>query len=270
MAVENHWQLRMFSRTLKKKLRLGVLRSVLGRLDGQTCLLVTCGDNNGAINYRLRSLGGRWSWADCEDKSIREMSELLGEQVSHVNPGQLPYPDAHFDCVVTIDVHEHLPDPEAFTREIRRVLKAGGRVVITVPGGDQRKLVNRLKNAIGMTKDKYGHVRDGFSVTELRELMTKSEVEPARAVTFSGFFTELIELGINYGYVKKLSKTSSAPVSEGTIAPATQDQLRSVQKTYRLYSLVYPFVWLASRLDILLFFTPGYVVLVEGRKRAMS
>jgi hypothetical protein len=70
--------------------------------------------------------------------------------------------------------------------------------------------------------------------------------------------------------VKKLAKTSSAPVSEGTIAPATQDQLRSVQKTYRLYSLVYPFVWLASRLDMLLFFTPGYVVLVEGRKRALS
>jgi hypothetical protein len=33
---------------------------------------------------------------------------------------------------------------------------------------------------------------------------------------------------------------------------------------------VYPFVWLASRLDMLLFFTPGYVVLVEGRKRALS
>jgi len=260
----------MFSRTLKKKLRLRVLRSILGRLDGQTCLLVTCGDNNGAINYRLRGLGGCWSWADCEDKSIREMSELLGEEVRHIDPTNLPYPDGHFDCVVTIDVHEHLQDPETFTREMRRVLKPVGRVIITVPGGDQRKLVNRLKHAIGMTKEKYGHVRDGFSVPEVRSLMTASEIEPARAVTFSRFFTELIELGINYGYVKKLSTRSAAPVSEGTIAPATRDQLRSVQKTYRLYSLVYPIVWLASRLDWLLFFTPGYVVLVEGRRRATS
>jgi SAM-dependent methyltransferase len=270
MADETHWQLRMFSRTLKKKLRLGVLRSILGRLDGQSCLLVTCGDNNGAINYRLRSLDGRWSWADCEDKSIREMSELLGEEVRHVDPSHLPYPDAHFDCVVTIDVHEHLRDPEAFTHEVRRVLKPGGRLVITVPGGDQRRLVNRLKHALGMTKEKYGHVRDGFSVPELQSLMIASHIVPARSVTFSRFFTELIELGINYGYVKKLSKQSAAPVAEGTIAPATADQLRSVQKTYRLYSLIYPFVWLASRLDWLLFYTPGYVVMVEGRKRAAS
>jgi hypothetical protein len=55
-----------------------------------------------------------------------------------------------------------------------------------------------------------------------------------------------------------------------TIAPATADQLRSIEKTYRLYSLIYPFVWLVSRLDALLFFTEGYVVLVEGRKRQPS
>jgi SAM-dependent methyltransferase len=261
------WQLQMFSRTLKKKLRLGVLRDVLGRLHGQRCLFVTCGDNNGAINYQLRQLGGHWSWADCERVSIQEMSELLGEEVRHVDPARLPYEDGHFDCVVTVDVHEHLQDPETFTGEIRRVLKPGGRAVISVPGGDPRKLANRLKHAVGMTREKYGHVRDGFTVTDLQSQMRAVNIEPCRAVTFSRFFTELIELGINYAYVTRLAKKSRASVAEGTIAPATADQLRSIQNSYRLYSAVSPVVWLASQLDWLLVFTSGYVVMVEGTKQ---
>lgn len=267
------WQLRMFDRSLKKKLRLAALRDMLDGADkmkDRKCLLVTCGDNNGAINYRLRELGGRWSWADCEDKGIAEMSELLGEEVKLVDPVALPYSDEQFDCVISIDVHEHLSTPKEFTAEIKRVLKAGGRAVVTVPGGDQRKLANRLKTLVGMTKERYGHVRDGFSADELKSLIKASGIEPLRVATFSRFFTELLELGINYVYVKRLSRKSSTPVSEGTIAPATSAQLRSVERTYRLYSLVYPFVWLVSRLDALLFFTRGYVVLVEGRKLQTS
>jgi SAM-dependent methyltransferase len=260
------WQLRMFSRTLKKKLRLTVLREILGQLDNRRCLLVTCGDNNGAINYQLRRLGGCWSWADCENKSIAEMCRLLGDEVKFVDSRQLPYPDEQFDCVVAIDVHEHLQDPETFTREITRVLKCGGRVVITVPSGDHRKIANRVKNAIGMTREKYGHVRDGFTIPELQSLMRLMDIEPRRAVTFSRFFTEMIELGINYIYVNTLSKKGGVAVAEGTIAPATSEQLRSVEKTYRLYSIIYPFVWLTSRLDWFLFFTSGYVVVVEGTK----
>jgi SAM-dependent methyltransferase len=267
MPDQTPWQLRMFSRTLKKKLRLAALRGVLGPLDGQRCLLVTCGDNNGAINYRLRQIGGRWSWADCETRSIREMSELLGEEVLHVDPASLPFERESFDCVVTIDVHEHVRDPATFTREACRLLRPGGRLVVTVPGGDPRRVVNRLKCWIGMTRDQYGHVRDGFSVPEIQALMAATDIEPLRAITFSRFFTELIELGINYGYVKRLSKKNATAVERGTIAPATSDQLRAVEKTYRLYSAIYPLIWLVSQLDQALFFTPGYVVLVEGRRQ---
>jgi SAM-dependent methyltransferase len=258
----------MFSRTLKKKLRLRTLHRVLGDLTGQTCLLVTCGDNNGAINYLLRELGGRWYWADCETVSLAEMRALLGDDVQHVDPRRLPYSDGQFDCVVTIDVHEHVREPESFMQEIRRVLRPGGRAIVTVPGGDPRRLANRLKAVMGMHRQEYGHLRDGFSVGELEALMRSSRLEPRRAVTFSRFFTELIELAINYAYVKKLSKAGSAAVPTGTIAPATAAQLQSVGTSYRLYAAVYPLVWLFTQLDRLLFFRPGYVVLVEGAREA--
>ena len=116
MSKQVPWQLKMFQKSLKKKLRLKALKKHLGNLSqvGQF-LLVTCGDNNGAMNYHLRALGGKWQWADLEDKSLAEMAELLGEKVLHVPGGILPFSDGTFDCVVSIDVHEHLANPHFFT-----------------------------------------------------------------------------------------------------------------------------------------------------------
>jgi SAM-dependent methyltransferase len=261
------WQLKMFQKSLKKKLRLKTLKKHLEKLprDGQF-LLVTCGDNNGAMNYHMRGLGGKWAWADLEGKSIAEMSELLGEKVFHVPDGRLPFPDGDFDCVVSIDVHEHLSDPNFFTSELRRVTKDGGRIVVTVPNGDEKKLVTRIKNTVGMTKEKYGHVVEGYDIPELKQIFHANGITPLSESSFSRFFTEMLELSINFVYVMLLAKKSKARVEPGTIAPSSKDQLKSVEKTYKMYSFVYPLFVTISKMDLLLFWSRGYVVVVEGLK----
>lgn len=45
----------------------------------------------------------------------------------------LPYPDAHFDLVVFASVIEHLYNPAHVVREIARVLRPGGVVVVEAP-----------------------------------------------------------------------------------------------------------------------------------------
>ncbi len=269
MKKNTPWQILMFQKGLKKQLRLKEFKKLLGSISAnEECLLVTCGDNNGAMNYCLRELGGKWSWADIEDTSIDEMSELLQEEVKHVQHDNLPFSDNEFDRVIAIDVHEHLDDPHPFTKELWRVAKDNHPIMITVPGGDRKKLANVIKESIGMSVEKYGHKRLGYNPQELKEIMQSSNIKPDKERTFSRFFTEMLELSINFLYVNVLSKKSKVQVEEGTIAPATKDQLKSVQKSYRIYSLVYPLFWLISQLDNLLLFTEGYVVIVEGRKKA--
>lgn len=51
----------------------------------------------------------------------------------------LTYADDNFDLVVTADTLEHVPDYRQALREIRRVLKAGGRHVFTVPAMPSRE-----------------------------------------------------------------------------------------------------------------------------------
>ena len=46
---------------------------------------------------------------------------------------ELPYEDACFDCHVSIEVLEHIPDPYKFFGEAARVLKNSGIIVLTAP-----------------------------------------------------------------------------------------------------------------------------------------
>jgi ubiquinone/menaquinone biosynthesis C-methylase UbiE len=45
----------------------------------------------------------------------------------------LPFPDSEFDVVVSMETFEHLAHPKEFLRELRRVLRPGGPVVVSTP-----------------------------------------------------------------------------------------------------------------------------------------
>lgn len=45
----------------------------------------------------------------------------------------IPEPDASFDAILCIEVFEHIPDPISAIKEFSRLLKPGGKVIITAP-----------------------------------------------------------------------------------------------------------------------------------------
>jgi SAM-dependent methyltransferase len=48
----------------------------------------------------------------------------------------LPFPDGLFDCVLLLDVLEHLVDRDRVLEEVRRVLRPGGTLLLSVPNAD--------------------------------------------------------------------------------------------------------------------------------------
>jgi 2-polyprenyl-3-methyl-5-hydroxy-6-metoxy-1,4-benzoquinol methylase len=50
-----------------------------------------------------------------------------------INSGLGLFESGSFDCVTAFDVIEHLDSPQLFLNECRRILKTGGKLVITTP-----------------------------------------------------------------------------------------------------------------------------------------
>jgi SAM-dependent methyltransferase len=59
--------------------------------------------------------------------------ERCGAYIMQASVTELPLPDAVFDAVVSADVLHHLDDDAAALRELYRVLRPGGTLVVNVP-----------------------------------------------------------------------------------------------------------------------------------------
>ena len=259
------WQIKMFRRSIKKQQKLRALLEMLGQTKGKKCLLITCGDNNGALNWYFREHGGEWTWADVSGENNDQISRLLNEPVHEFKEADFSVPDGHFDCVVSIDVLEHLSQDQPFLRELKRVLKPGGKAVVTVPNGDERLLANKIKWRFGMTPEVYRHTRAGYTVPELSDALRKSGLEPKDTGGYSRFMTEMIELAINFGYVRVLAKKNGG-AQPGHIAPVSAGELKTHGLAYRLYSLIFPIARAISLLDGLLPARTNNAVIVSARK----
>jgi ubiquinone/menaquinone biosynthesis C-methylase UbiE len=92
----------------------------------------------------------------------------------------LPYPDSHFSIVVSRFVFHHLLDPLAALKEMKRVCKANGRVVVADMAPAPEK-ANAL-NAMERLRDP-SHVR-AMPLEELRSLFAQAGLGDPRVEQF--------------------------------------------------------------------------------------
>ena len=93
-----------------------------------------------------RRLGWRAVGLEVSPAAARRAAETIRAAVVAVGDAQhVPFADDCFDVVTLWDVLEHLPEPHAAMAELARVLRPGGRLVLTT--GDVGSLAARVSGA---------------------------------------------------------------------------------------------------------------------------
>lgn len=119
----------------------------------------------------------------------------------------LPIPDAVADAVTMLDVLEHVDDAAAAIDEVRRALRPGGVLIVSVP---HRGLLRRLDAlnvyaaarrrwpqlpALAAAKESGGHEHRHFAVAELEQVLAPQFVVDRVARTGIGL-QEIVHLGL--------------------------------------------------------------------------
>jgi SAM-dependent methyltransferase len=113
--------------------RRRVLHAALGKLalpEGAQVLDAGCG--TGRTMQELRGYGEVHGF-DLNPAGVEHAKGLGLADVRVARVEEIPYADDSFDLVTCLDVIEHTPDDARSLRELRRVTRPGGWLVITVP-----------------------------------------------------------------------------------------------------------------------------------------
>jgi ubiquinone/menaquinone biosynthesis C-methylase UbiE len=105
--------------------------------DGMKAIELGCG--TASLADALYQKGVDTAACDVSEVAIGRAREKYPHlDLSVQNAEQLPWPDEHFDAVLSFDVLEHLFEPDMHLSEVRRILKPNGYYLLGTPN----KVVN--------------------------------------------------------------------------------------------------------------------------------
>jgi 2-polyprenyl-3-methyl-5-hydroxy-6-metoxy-1,4-benzoquinol methylase len=111
-----------------------VLRQMqlLGLPRGAKILDAPCG--GGEVSLELAKFGFEVSAVDMVDELLPEARAALGGRFRLADMTRaLPWADASFDLILCVEGIEHLEDAFSFLREMHRLLKPGGILIVSTP-----------------------------------------------------------------------------------------------------------------------------------------
>ncbi|WP_298356799.1 class I SAM-dependent methyltransferase [Rhodoblastus sp.] len=146
---------------------------LLGALAGARVLDIGCGD--GALVRAFAALGATAVGVD-PDPAMLSIARKLAEE-AHVQATflqgraeSLPFPDASFDVATAMTVLCFIPDAKAAVREMARVVRPGGRLVLGELGRwSFWAAKRRLRGRLGAPTWKAARFRDAAELRKLAE-----------------------------------------------------------------------------------------------------
>lgn len=174
-------------------------RALLNGLHPRRGRLVEVGSSCGFLLEALRSDGWEVLGIEPDRNACRHATRQLGVETINSLLEDARLPDDSVDVVVMLHVIEHVPDPVATLREIHRILKPGGHLVVETPRYDTLmfRLLGRRERSVSCS----GHIFF-FTTETLRRVYTAAGFSLER-LEYVGRSMTLDRLAYNVGVISK-------------------------------------------------------------------
>jgi 2-polyprenyl-3-methyl-5-hydroxy-6-metoxy-1,4-benzoquinol methylase len=167
-----NWPARLLSKLLLffPERRSGIEGEVmfLPAQPGAKLLDVGCG--SGERLQKMRDMGWSVSGIDFDETAVRK-AKARGLDVSCGTIPGIWFPPETFDVVTMGHVIEHVPDPIAMLKECNRILRPGGRVVLSTPNSSSWGHKLFKKNWRGLEPPRHLHL---FSTSSIKQTLRRA------------------------------------------------------------------------------------------------
>jgi len=267
--MQKNWQVELSLRSIKKREKYRMLDILIPDCQNKSCIEI--GAETGVVtDYLRKNKNGRWIAGTLTQKWYDICLQFIKKDVAKINPELIDFKDSTFDIVLA-SRPEHIKDDDKFFQEVYRILKPEGEFFILTPHNHPSLFLNKLKERIGLTLERYDHYRPGYNAEALKNKLEQIGFKVVKRGSYCRLFSELIELTINASYAylsgrKAKTQNKKEEATNFSYRPDSQEDIGKNRLLFTAYSLIFPVLLAISKLDYLLFSTQGYVLYMQTKK----
>jgi len=152
-------------------LRWYALKNILRHEIWNGAVILDIGGYDGEICYRLKKILPKLNITVVDiDKTGLKLAREKGLNILYASALRLPIKNSQIDIVLCLDLIEHVKEDSGLIKEISRVLKKDGKVILTTPMQEGVSFPFLSKQKIETINKSWGHVRKGYSLKEIENL----------------------------------------------------------------------------------------------------
>jgi len=171
-------------------LRWYALKSMLKSEIKDGSVILDIGGYDGYISYNLKKIFPNVKITVVDmDKSGLELAKKRGLDTTCASALELPIEDNQVDLVLCLDLIEHVQEDDKIVKEISRVLKKDGKVILTTPMQNGVSFPFISKEKIKIINKNWGHIRKGYSLENIEKLLRNSGLASEKTSKYFNLFT---------------------------------------------------------------------------------
>lgn len=170
-------------------LRRIALNRIFDRLPIEGLTVLDLGGRDAVVAREFIQRGARRVCViDLDQGSLCTGSEIAQVKRIRGDARLVPLADDSVDIALCLDMIEHVKEDDQVVREVGRVLKEDGVLLLTTPMSTFW-LPLTFRAAVN---HQWGHVRNGYTLDELRELLSREGVEVTEAGLYHGLLSRFL------------------------------------------------------------------------------